>query len=297
MVEPIHATRSQIRALTFTSFVLLISGCSFVPKSKLEECHRVSQNLRADNNRLKDVALDLRSQNQDLSQRAVEDARRLSAQDEAVERLERSVAAYQSERDKMAAAFEAVKRQVRMAVSPHPASLPVRLKAFADAHPGWTFDEKGTTLVAAPEALFTKGSSELKPEAVEAIKALGSELSNNADERPTLEIVGQSDASPVVRAGFDSDADKDKAAVAAASGRFMSAARAARVRDRLVTTSGLDPAQARLAPPTTQHGNTGGVEIRLHVDTETPKLSSPPPTELEKAKTLPELDSTPVVDP
>src|SRR4051794_20453085 len=83
-----------------------LSGCGLVPRSKLDECRRVTQTLRADNDRLKDVALDLRSQNQDLSQRAVDDARRLATQEEAVERLERSVSAYQAERDKMAAAFE-----------------------------------------------------------------------------------------------------------------------------------------------------------------------------------------------
>ena len=77
----------------------LSAGCCLVPKSRLDECHRLSQTLQAENARLKDTPLSLRSQNQDLNQRAVDDARRLRCKDEAIERLEQSVLAYQSERE------------------------------------------------------------------------------------------------------------------------------------------------------------------------------------------------------
>src|SRR5436305_15131515 len=68
-----------------------LSGCSFVPKSRLDECHRLSQTLQAEKDRLKDTAVSLRSQNQDLNQRAADDARRLRLQEEEVQRLVQSV--------------------------------------------------------------------------------------------------------------------------------------------------------------------------------------------------------------
>src|SRR6516162_2766973 len=77
-------------------FVASATGCGLVPRSRVDECHRVAQTLRADNHRLEDVALDLRAQNQDLTQRAIDDARRIAIQDEAVDRLEKSVLGYQA---------------------------------------------------------------------------------------------------------------------------------------------------------------------------------------------------------
>jgi chemotaxis protein MotB len=259
MVEPTDTSRS--RSLTRRAFVCACaalailpgSGCGLVPKSKLDDCHRVSQTLRSENNRLKDVALDLRAQNQDLSQRAVDDARRLAAQEEAVDRLERSVTAYQAERDKMAAAFEAVKRQVRMAVSPHSAAKPDRLKAFAQAHSGWSFETDAaasTISVSAPiDRLFERGKDTLRPEAAVALKELADELVGSGAKGLAVEVIAPADAAPVVRARFDAAAEGSGGVASDASGRFLGAARAARVRDRLVTDAGLAPASARLAPP------------------------------------------------
>jgi hypothetical protein len=89
----------------------------------LDECHRLSQTLRADNNRLRDVALDLRAQNQDLNQRAVDDARRIALQEEALERLDKSVQGYQSEREQIARQFEVLERQVRRTAGAEAATL------------------------------------------------------------------------------------------------------------------------------------------------------------------------------
>jgi|GEM_PF-1759495 len=261
----------------------LTAGCSLVPRAKLDECHRVTQTVRTENNRLKDVVLDLRSQNQDLSQRAVDDARKIAAQEEAVEHLEKSVQAYQAEREQMAAALEAVKRQVRVAVSPHAAAVPARLKAFAEAHPGWSFDEASMTLSAPSAGLFESGADRLKPEAADALKALASELSGPGADGLSLEVVGPPDGAPVAKAGFDGG----DPAVAAASGRFLAAARGARVRERLVGGSGLDPARARLVPPARRPPDAPDdaerrVEIRVAVDAP----AAPPAA-------LPALDAAP----
>jgi hypothetical protein len=63
------------------------------------------------------VVLNVRSQNRDLSLRAGEDARRLRAQEAAIRRLERSVQAYQQDRDAMIALLDQINAELRGARS------------------------------------------------------------------------------------------------------------------------------------------------------------------------------------
>ncbi|GAC1464643.1 MAG: hypothetical protein NVSMB9_03530 [Isosphaeraceae bacterium] len=231
--------------------LLLCPGCGLVPRARLDDCHRLSQTLRAENNRLKDVSLDLRAQNQDLTQRAVDDSKRLAVQEEAVQRLERSVLAYQSEREALASAFEAVKRQVRTAVVPHPAARSARLKSFVQAHPGWSFDEPSLTVSAASDRLFEPGTDRLRTESKATLEALASELSGAGVEDLTLVVVGPANQPALAQAGFETRGSgfQKGQGVIPSSSRFLSTARAARVRERLVSDSGLNPERVRLAPP------------------------------------------------
>jgi len=80
-------------------------GCSVVPRATLDECQRVSQMLRTDNARLKDQLLAVQSQNRDYAERAVDDSRRLALQEQTIDRLERSVQAYQTDRSKLESAY------------------------------------------------------------------------------------------------------------------------------------------------------------------------------------------------
>jgi hypothetical protein len=84
----------------------VISGCAIVPRSRMDECQKLTQALRADNARLKDRVLAVQSQNRDYAERAVDDGRRLAIQDEAIERLEHSVQAFQDERSRLEAAYK-----------------------------------------------------------------------------------------------------------------------------------------------------------------------------------------------
>ena len=137
----------------------LSAGCSFVPTSRLDDCHKLSQTLQTENSRLKDLALKYRSQNRDLTQRAVDDADRLRKQDEAIARLERSVQAYQDEREQMAAALERIKGQIQASADPRRGLLLERVRAFARAHPGCEFDpESGRHVL--PDR---RGSSSRRP--------------------------------------------------------------------------------------------------------------------------------------
>jgi chemotaxis protein MotB len=279
MVEPNRSRRGKrsSRSWAFRAACLATAcgtGCGVVPKQRLEDCHQVSQTLRSENNRLKDLTLDLRARNQDLSERAVDDSRRLAMQEQAVDRLEKSVQAYQAEREQMAAALETVKRQVRLAVTPHAAANPARLKAFAAAHPDWSFDPARLTLSAPSAKLFEPGADRLRPAAAEALKALAAELSGPGGDALHLEIAGPPDAPPIAKAGFDPARSDDDAKLAAASARFLAAARAARVRDRLLADAGLDPAHARLAKTAPRAADAPDdperrVEIRLGIDNPT----------------------------
>jgi hypothetical protein len=76
------------------------------PRQELDDCHRLSQTLRSENANLKDQVLVLRTQNQDLSERAVDDARRLTQLESSNQRLETSVQAYQDERTRLEAAYQ-----------------------------------------------------------------------------------------------------------------------------------------------------------------------------------------------
>jgi chemotaxis protein MotB len=111
MVEPSWLKRVA-RLLTLAG-VSLLAGCSFVPRARFDELHKHSQALQARNSQLKDENLSLKSQYEDLAQRADDDARRLKFKDEENRRLTASVQAYQEERERFAAEFERIKRLAR----------------------------------------------------------------------------------------------------------------------------------------------------------------------------------------
>jgi chemotaxis protein MotB len=276
--------RPRRAAVTLTAALATAAGCSFVPRTKLDECHRVTQTLRAENGRLKDVALDLRAQNHDLSQRAVDDARRLSAQQEALEALEKSVADYQAERNKLAGAFEALKRQVRLSAGPQPqpsAALGDRLRDFAGSRrgEGWAFDPQTGTLSAPADRLFEPGTARLKPGALDELNALAAALTNEpVPDGEALEVVGRAGSPPsdVRRAGYEVETPGPEGKVitgrsspsgagAEASARFLGAARAARVQAALIEAKALEAGRVRLAPATGADAPAPGVGGRVEL--------------------------------
>jgi chromosome segregation ATPase len=95
-----------------------------VPREQVDECRRLSQTLRSENAQLKDQMLTLKGQNRDFAERAVDDSRRLSQLEEANNRLETSVQAYQDERTKLESAF----KELRASLPGSPQSLSLRLR-------------------------------------------------------------------------------------------------------------------------------------------------------------------------
>jgi uncharacterized protein HemX len=103
------ARRPAARApswLLLLAALAISSGCAVVPRSQMDECQQLSRTLRSENARLRDQVLALRSQNRDYADRAMDDSRRLAVQDEAIERLEASVQAYQDERARLESAYK-----------------------------------------------------------------------------------------------------------------------------------------------------------------------------------------------
>ena len=97
---------------------LLVPGCAFVPKSRFDEAQKLVQSLRSENAQLKDSTLTLKVQNQDLAQRAVDDAKAIRALEVANGQYERSIQGYQEEREQLNAAFRELKGQARTASGP-----------------------------------------------------------------------------------------------------------------------------------------------------------------------------------
>jgi hypothetical protein len=116
--------RSWALRLLIAVPAVVAGGCQLVPREQVEECHRLSQTLRSENARLKDQMLALRSDNQDLAERAVDDARRLSQLETARERLESSVQAYQDERSRIEAAYNELRASLPASLRPAAIALP-----------------------------------------------------------------------------------------------------------------------------------------------------------------------------
>jgi chromosome segregation ATPase len=108
----------RLAVLPWLSLLAVAPGCAFVPKGRLDEAQKLVTSLRLDNAQLKDTTVALKVQNQDLTQRAVDDARAIQALEATNTRYERSIQAYQDERDQLRAAFDELAGQVRTASGP-----------------------------------------------------------------------------------------------------------------------------------------------------------------------------------
>jgi chemotaxis protein MotB len=270
MVEPsgcLRTTRLWIVARVALC-ALGLAGCSLVEKSRLDDCHRLSQTLQAENTRLKDQTISLRSQNQDLNQRAVADARRLRLQDEEIERLVQSVTAYQQDREQLAAAFERLKGQIRSTVNPVSAGLVPRLEDLARTHPGWEFDPQRSVLSIPAVQMFEAGSDRLRPEARTWLRETAALWSSPDARDIDLLVVGRNEASAIRPAGL-------APAGTQAEGRALGRDRAARVRDVLAGEARLGAGQIEVAgfelpPPSGSDGSDEAVlernrRIEIHL--------------------------------
>jgi len=216
-----------------------LTGCSFVPRSRLEDCRKLSQTLEADKARLTDSVLSLRARNRDLSLRADDDARRLRIKTEENEQLLSSVHRYQEERDQLVSDFEKIKRLVRSSSSPFSANMENHFKSFAEGRPGTRFDEATGSLCLSTEMLFERGTDQLKPSSRAALQELGSLL--REVEQPEVHLLVASYSARTQA----SDPSVQKASLGEEAGGVsghLSLDRATRVREILAREGNLDPA-------------------------------------------------------
>lgn len=97
------------------AILALGSGCTMVPRSQVADCQRTAQTLRTENARYRDQNLVLQAQNRDYADRAVDDYRRLAAQQETIASLQESNHAYRDDRDRLEAAFQELKANLALA--------------------------------------------------------------------------------------------------------------------------------------------------------------------------------------
>jgi chemotaxis protein MotB len=240
MVEPswCHRAKRRYVAIGVGLCGLGLAGCSFVPTSRLDECHRLSQTLQAENNRLKDTTISLRSQNQDLNQRAVDDARRHRVQEEEIQRLVQSVSAYQGDRDKLAVAFERLKSQIRSSVNPVSSGLLNQLQDLARAHPGWEFDPERGVLTIPATQLFEAGSDQLRGEAENWLRETAALWKAPEATGIDLLVIGRNETSAVRRTALAPEESQ---------GRPLGLARAFQVRAQLAALATIDAARIEVA--------------------------------------------------
>jgi flagellar motor protein MotB len=263
--------RRRIRPIFAGSLALgmAIFGCSTTPRARRDESLRVSQTLQEENNRLKDVVFNLRARNEDLVERSVDDARKLRAAVDVNQRLERSIIAYQEDRERLAKAYDEIKRRIAQAASGSgtPAAMLDRFQGLARSRPEIAFDRGFGVLSIQTSALFETGTAKLKPNADETLRPIAAALASESQARSSLDILitGRGTSTGVVRTNLAGGSDSP--------GAPLSPNRAAAVRDRLVALSGIEPARFGVAafdiPEPIDGADSGSlkrIEIRVRVD-------------------------------
>lgn len=212
----------------------LSAGCALAPKSQLDQCHKLCRSLQAETSQLKDATLTLRAHNQDLAQRSVADSQRIEELERDHRRLERSIVAYQEERDQLAASFERMKRQIEAAADPLPTALIRRLEDFAGDHPGCEFHPDALVLTVPTDLLFRPGTDQWAPGAQTLVDESAALLADPAAPDLNVRVVGHAADSPVRRTSLEDGPTPEGS---------LSGARALRFRDSLRARAGIDPAR------------------------------------------------------
>jgi hypothetical protein len=215
MVDPRRSARVFLMGMA-----AIAPGCAVVPRTELEECHQLCRSLQAETSQLKDTALRLRSQNEDLTQRAVADTRRLGELEEDNRGLRRDVAAYRDEREQLVAAFERLKQQVVASIDSDPTAMLDEVRTPAEVASG----PETPPLTIPASRLFLAGSDRWTPDADILLREAASRIATGGHS--SVEVAGIGARSAVLRtsAGAPPDGPGE-----------LPGARARRVAERLRT--------------------------------------------------------------
>jgi chemotaxis protein MotB len=252
MVDPAR----PIRLALALSAATLAAGCGLVPKAQLDDCHKLSRTLQEETGQLKDVNLRLRAENQDLAQRTVEDARRLKVLDEENQRLERSVLAYQEERDHLLATFEQFQRQITASVDRLPSAMLDKFRSFTALHAGCQFDPNAGVLSFPSDVLFEPESERWIPNGQSLIEQCARLLTETRGRSLGLRVVGMDPGPAVIRTALTEPRPE---------GQELAKLRARKVRDLLANATGIDATQVGVAAAEDRAGPGAGSRIELHI--------------------------------
>lgn len=192
-----------------TAFVLCSSsGCSSWPwKAGGRDAERLTRVIHAENARLKDVVVQLRSSNEDMAQRSLDDASRIARLEEENEQFRMSIAAYQTERERMARSFQSLQEQVRLALGdrsdvlttsfirdPQGKATTFTPKVNDSGSPEGHVSVTGNELEVPLEEWFVSGSAILKEGAEPRLARLGRWLSTRLPAEGAVRFVAGSDS-------------------------------------------------------------------------------------------------------
>jgi hypothetical protein len=185
-----------------------VSGCSSWPwKSGSRDAERLTRVIHAENARLKDIVVQLRSSNEDMAQRSLDDATRIARIEEENEQYRSSIAAFQSERERMARSFQTLQEQVRLALADRTDvrttsfvgddvnhASPVSLKSsgskpLPEAPPEGLIGENGQILELSLEEWFAENSAILREGVEPRLARLGRWLSTRLAHEGTIIFV------------------------------------------------------------------------------------------------------------
>lgn len=239
-MSPSCSSRPRIAPRIALSLGLLSIGCGGIgQRPRLDDCARRVQALQAEGTQLRDENLGLRARSRELAQRAVDDSRRIQRLEAANLDLERSVVAYQDERESLSEAFD----QLRMLVQaegrgPTAALIPPApvapddhpLHVFARAHPECRYDPSEGTWSIPTTLLFLPRSEQLQPGGELLLRAMGRLLATSG-KMPALDAVVLEVAQSSVMLASASDLD--------AAPNDLARARAIRICDLLAEVIGV----------------------------------------------------------
>ena len=117
---PIDDRPTRLTAALLLLLLLAASGCALAPKSQVEDARARVQSLQAENQRLREIALNVRGRNRVLVQRAIDDSRLLQAREGAIEEYETYLAAARAEREELLAIVDEIRAQARSAAADLP---------------------------------------------------------------------------------------------------------------------------------------------------------------------------------
>ncbi len=221
-----HTRKEQVAASGLFLLFVGLSGCSSWPgQSGGKDSERLTRVIHAENSRLKDLVVQLRSSNEDMAQRSLDDSTRIARLEDENQAFRISVAAYQSERERMAKSFQNLQQQVQVALSdrsvvttssqPDPTRLPqsTNLSQNSKVPPAGRFDPSQKSIVIQVDEWFLNDSAILDPSKVLRVKDLADWLKARMKNESKVSLLGldpKSDKISQASSNLDSQALNSK---------------------------------------------------------------------------------------